>query len=136
MQKVLLVEDDDYISSMYYDKFHNSGFDISLVRDPRKALETARSFQPDCILLDMMMPELSGLDVLAMLKKDPAVQKIPTIILSNVSEKEMRDKARSLGAVHYLVKAMHTPGQIVDIVRKTLIAPTAPLSTITSPSSV
>jgi len=117
---VLLIEDDSLLVKMYKTKFEAEGFRILTAGDGEAGLKMALEQKPDFIILDVMMPKISGLDVLAKLQQDPKGQAIPVIVLSNLAEQEKAQKALQLGAKDFLVKANLTPSQVVAKVRQYL----------------
>lgn len=117
---VLIVEDDPALSNLYNEKFKRESFNTMVARDGKTGLNMALTQNPDFVLLDMLLPHLNGLDVLAKLMEDPNGKKIPVIVLTNITEREEADKALKLGAKEYLAKAMHDPDDIVARVRKHL----------------
>ena len=87
---------------------------FSLAKNGVEALQGAAIKQPDLILLDIMLPDINGLDVLKKLKQDSNTANIPVWMISNLSEQLNIDHAKSLGAEDYLIKASYTPNQVVD----------------------
>jgi len=114
---ILIIEDDPLLSKMYETKFSTDGLDVLKASDGEEGLKTALANHPDILLLDVMMPRLSGIDMLAELRKDPWGAHVPVIILSNLSEQQEGEKARSLGVKEYLVKANYTPAELVEKVK-------------------
>lgn len=119
-KKVLIIEDDPLIIKMYQAKFVFDGFDVLTAEDGMKGLELAKSNIPDFIILDIMMPQLSGIDLLEKLRADSRGKDIPVIVLTNLSEKDEEQKALSFGVKEYLLKANLTPGEIVAKVKSHL----------------
>lgn len=117
---ILLVEDDPLIVKMYQAKFINEGFQVIIAENGVKGLEMALGNKVDFIVLDIMMPRLSGIDLLEKLRDDPKGKNIPVVVLTNLTEKEEEEKALKLGAKEYLLKANLTPGEIVERVKKHL----------------
>lgn len=117
---ILLIEDDPLIDKMYRAKFASEGFKFEVAQDGIEGLELALNKVPDFIILDIMMPRLSGIDFLEKLRQKPKGKKIPVIVLTNLSEKEEEERAQELGVVDYLVKANVTPGTVVDKIKKHL----------------
>lgn len=105
MTKVLVVEDDKFLGSAYRAKLTKSGFEVQIVTDGQEALEILRTFIPDIILLDLVMPRMDGFTTLQALKADANLQRIPVIVASNLGQKEDVDKARAMGAQDYVVKS-------------------------------
>ncbi|QQS38906.1 response regulator [Candidatus Woesebacteria bacterium] len=118
--KVLIVEDDPLIVKMYQAKFTHEGFQVMVAEDGLTGLNMALKNDPSFIVLDIMMPQLSGIDLLEKLRTDTKGKTIPVIILTNLSEKDEEQKAIQLGAKEYLLKANLTPGEVVLKVKKHL----------------
>ncbi len=119
-KKVLLVEDDRDLIEMYETKFKMEGFEVLKAENGIDALELVKQEKPIIILLDIVMPELDGFQVLRSLKNDPATKAIPVILLTNLSQESDIKKGVELGAADYLVKANFTPNEVVAKVRKVL----------------
>jgi CheY-like chemotaxis protein len=117
---ILIAEDDPFISRMYQIKLEGAGLRVIVKNNGRDAFEAIRSEHPNLAILDINMPELSGLDVLAALQNDGFdFSSMPVIVLTNSSELSDRNKAHSFGA-EYLVKAELTPREVLDIISKKL----------------
>jgi CheY-like chemotaxis protein len=116
MANFFIAEDDPLMSRMYERAFRLGGHAITMAADGEAALaELAKiSPKPDVIILDVMMPKMSGFDVLAKVKKDKALKDIPTVMLTNLAGKEDAEKAIALGAASYLIKSDYNPKQVVD----------------------
>ena len=110
--RVLFVEDDEAIAQMYKLKLELDGYRVDLARDGEVALQMARSSLPDIIFLDIRLPKLDGLDVLEALRADPKTQRVPVVILSSHSEKELVDRGAKLGALDHLIKSKTTPAKL------------------------
>jgi DNA-binding response OmpR family regulator len=104
-KRVLLVEDDRFLRRACEASLRQRGFDVATAPDGEEALRQARATPPDIVLLDMLMPKLSGLEVLRALKADDATRGIPVLVLSNSSREQDVQEVMRLGAVGYLVKA-------------------------------
>jgi len=104
MKKVLVVEDDVYLSGAYKLKLVKLGFEVMTAGDGEEALAMLRDFQPDLILLDLIMPRKDGFETLEALKRNPVWRDIPVLVATNLSQKEDIDRAISLGADDYIVK--------------------------------
>jgi DNA-binding response OmpR family regulator len=105
MKKILVAEDDKFLSKAYKVKLTKAGFDVQLALDGNEALTILKTFTPDLILLDLMMPVKDGFAVLAELKANPAWKNIPVIVASNLGQKEDVDKSKQLGAVDFIIKS-------------------------------
>ncbi len=117
---ILIAEDDPFISRMYQTKLTNSGFEVVIKTNGRDALQTITEIHPDLMMLDISMPEISGLDVLSSLVQNGYDFKTsPALILTNSSDPKMRKKAESLGA-EYIVKAEVTPRNVLDRIKAKL----------------
>ena len=104
-KRVLLVEDDRFLRRACEASLRHRGFTVIAAADGEEGLRLARTEAPDLILLDLLMPKLSGLDVLRTLKAEPATRGIPVLVLSNSSRQQDVDEITRLGVVGYLVKA-------------------------------
>ena len=116
--KILIVEDEEILSKVMKEEFEAKGYEIKIARDGQEALLLSKSFGPDIILLDILLPKKSGLDVLAELKADSKLKSIPVIVLSNLSGDENIKKALTLGAVDYFVKVQHSVYEVIEKVQK------------------
>jgi len=116
-KRILLVEDDDALSSVYKSRLDMEGFDVYEVNNGEKALSAAIDFKPDLILLDAMMPKISGFDVLDILKNTPETSDILVIMLTALSQPKDKERAESLGVDDYLVKSQVVIGDVVERVK-------------------
>ncbi|MDD5693212.1 MAG: response regulator [Patescibacteria group bacterium] len=115
--KLLLAEDDLQLVDMYSRKFELEGFEVQVAEDGKKAIEILKEFTPDIAILDVMMPEVDGLEVLEYIKKTPKLNKVITIMLTNMSDQGTAEKIYELGATEYLVKAELTPLEVANKVK-------------------
>jgi DNA-binding response OmpR family regulator len=115
-KKVLVVDDEPSIVRLIQVKLIKEGFEVITAFNGQEALEKARSERPDLILLDVMMPKMSGHKVCAELKKDTVLKTIPVIMLTAVGEFEQQLKGLQLGAAEYLTKPFN-PKQLVELVK-------------------
>jgi CheY-like chemotaxis protein len=121
MSKIFIVDDDPLMVRMYAKKLTNDGYTVETAGDGAEAIKKLESYTPDLILLDIMMPELNGLEVLKTLKSKPATEKIPVILLTNVgSSDEDVERGLELGAVAYLTKAGNKPADVVSKIKEIL----------------
>jgi DNA-binding response OmpR family regulator len=116
--KIVLVEDDTFLAGMYVTKLNLEGFDVSLASDGEKGLKIAKEEKPAIILLDVILPKMSGFDVLKDLKEDPNTKNIPVILLTNLGQRDDVKKGLDLGAVDYLIKAHFMPSEVVEKIKK------------------
>lgn len=117
---LLLVEDDFFLRSLMTKKLTLEGYEVIEAENGRIALNELEKNNIDLILLDLIMPEVDGFEVLETISKNPELTKIPVIVLSNLGQKEKIDKAKSLGAKDYIIKAHFTPGEVVEKIKKQL----------------
>lgn len=111
---VLLVEDNDFIRNMYQLKLAKADFSVVEAVDGQMALDKIGEHKPDLVLLDLMMPNVNGIDVLKSLKKQSLVPGLPVIVLTNVMDPQTIEQAKELGARDYIVKTDLTPSQVVE----------------------
>ena len=117
--KILLVEDSKPIRHENEQALHKAGYQVISAEDGMSALRMAQEQKPDLILLDMILPKMSGPEVLHHLKADPKTAEIPVVVLSSLSEKN-RDKLLSEGAEEYLEKNLLMKGRGVNLLPKAL----------------
>jgi DNA-binding response OmpR family regulator len=120
MTKIAIIEDDPAISQMYRFKFEAEGFQVETAENGRLGLELAEKMKPDVMLLDLMMPEMTGDEMLEKLRATDWGAPIKVIILTNVGEQEIPDKIRQLGVSGVILKANMTPRQVAELVKKQL----------------
>lgn len=121
MAKILIVDDDQLLVRMYQKKLENDGYIVVTAQDGKDALEKLAEFIPDLILLDIMMPELNGLELLKKLKVEEKTKDIPVILLTNVgASEEDSQRGLELGAVAYIVKASNRPSVVVAKIKEIL----------------
>ncbi|MEI6266851.1 MAG: response regulator [bacterium] len=118
--KILIVEDDKSIRELYELKLGNNGFDVYTAENGGTGWDLIQQELPDIVLLDVMMPVMNGFQVLKKLKSKNETKEIPVVILSNFGEVDQMTEGFVAGATDYLVKAEHTPADVVEIVNETL----------------
>jgi DNA-binding response OmpR family regulator len=118
--KIAVVEDETPIRELYRAKLTLSGYDVRTATNGVEGLKLAEEFQPDLILLDIRMPQMSGDEMLARMREQEWGADARVIILTNLSKDEAPSVLRFLSVDRYIVKAHHTPKQIVDIVDEIL----------------
>ena len=116
-KKILLVEDDTALAAVYKSRLELEGFEIREVNNGEDALSAAIEFKPDLILLDAMMPKISGFDVLDILRNTPDTTNIRVIMLTALSQPKDKERAESLGVDDYLVKSQVVIGDVVERVK-------------------
>lgn len=117
MPKIAIIEDDQAISQMYRFKFEAESFDVQTAENGKIGLELIEAMKPDIILLDLMMPEMTGDVMLEKLRATPWGKDMKVIILTNMGEQEIPEKVRSMGVSAVVLKADMTPRQVADLVR-------------------
>lgn len=119
MQKVLIVEDEESLRDVYREEFESEGFIVETAKDGQEGVEKMASFLPELVLLDLMMPRMSGFDVLKEAKDNPVLKNIPIIVFTNINP-DVQDLLKNWGAANFLLKADNTPGQVVERAREML----------------
>jgi DNA-binding response OmpR family regulator len=117
LPRILLVEDDDSLASVYVTRLQAEGFDVRRVANGEEALAAALDYRPNLILLDVMMPRVSGFDVLDILRNTPETANTKVIMLTALSQESDHERATSLGADDYLVKSQVVISDVVDRIR-------------------
>jgi len=123
MAKILLVEDDINLRDIYYARFEAEGFQVSVASNGEEALAAAVKERPDIILLDIMMPRISGFDVLDIIRSTPEIAHTKVIAMTALSEESDRERGKKLGVDDYLVKSQVTLEEVVDRVKQVLGQP-------------
>ncbi len=116
-KKILLVEDDDALASVYQTRLEAEGFFLRRVPNGEEALSATLEFKPDLILLDVMMPKVSGFDVLDILRNTPETSGVKVIMLTALSQDSDKARAESLGVDDYLVKSQVVIADVVDKIK-------------------
>lgn len=122
MAKIAIIEDDMAIAQMYRLKFEAEGYKVEIAANGKLGLELCEEMQPDIVLLDLMMPEMNGDEVLEKMRKESWGEKPEVIILTNVSEQEAPERLKDLRVSDFIVKAEMTPSQVADLVKEKLAA--------------
>ncbi len=124
MKKILLIEDDAAILEMYRDKFTFAKFDVQTATEGQEGIEKMRKFLPDIVLLDLIMPKMTGFEVLEIIKNDPILNKIPILVLTNIYA-DAEDLIKNWGVKDFLLKSNCTPEDVEQKVQS-ILAPTSP----------
>ena len=120
MAKILIIEDDQLINKMYSEKLSRDGYQVEVATNGKQGLERVKANPPNLVILDIMMPEMNGIEVIEAIKADVRLEKIPIIVLSNLSEQEDIDKAKKRGVNEYLIKSDLDPEDVSMMVKKYL----------------
>lgn len=119
-KRILLVEDDDALAGVYITRLQAEGFDVRRVANGEEALAAALNYHPDLALLDVMMPKVSGFDVLDILRNTPETTNLKIVMLTALNQQSDLDRAKSLGADDYLVKSQVVISDVIESIRKHL----------------
>jgi len=118
MAKIMIVEDDPMLVEIYEKKLQGAGFEIKVVTSGKAVKDEAILWQPDLILLDVVLPDMDGFEILEAVKKEESIRNIPVYVFSNLGSKEDIDRATNLGAAGFLTKSNFTPSQLAEKVRE------------------
>lgn len=116
-KKILSIEDDAFLSSLVSGKLIEAGFSVITAGTGKDGLSKATIERPNLVLLDIMLPDMGGFEILEQLKSNPATKDIPVIILSNLGGREEIEKGVSLGAASYLIKSNILPHEVAEMVQ-------------------
>lgn len=120
IQKVLLIEDDESLSFLYKRQLELAGMPTDAVITAKQGLEASLKDNYDVILLDILLPDMNGLDILKALKKNELSKNTPVIMLTNLGQDSVIKEGFSLGAIGYLIKSSFTPDQVVQELKNIL----------------
>lgn len=120
MSRILLIEDDPNIRKAYTRVLTIEKFEVEVADNGKDGLKKAREFNPDLIILDMLMPEMDGIEFLEAFNVKENGRKTKIVVLSNVFNQDKIERAIQLGAVNYKSKALFSPRDLIDMVRETL----------------
>ena len=123
MSKVAIVEDDLAIAQMYRMKFEAEGFTVDIAENGKLGLELCETLKPDVVLLDLMMPEMNGDEMLQKMRATEWGKTPPVVGLTNIGEQEAPDSLKKLGVSAFIVKAEMTPRQVAEVVKAFLESP-------------
>lgn len=112
MNKVLIIEDDSFYRKIYVKKFEHAGFQVDVAENGSQGLEKMRTFGPDIVFTDLVMPEIEGFQMIGMAKAEPKLQHIPIVVLTNLSGVG-EEQALSKGAAAIMIKADSDPDAVV-----------------------
>jgi DNA-binding response OmpR family regulator len=118
--KIAIIEDDQAIAQMYRLKFESEGYDVETAENGVLGLELIQTINPDIILLDIMMPQMTGDEMLEKLRATSWGKDIKVIIITNMGEQEAPASLKKLGVSSFIVKAEMTPRQVAELVKETL----------------
>lgn len=119
-KKIVWVEDDNFLGGVITKKLSAENADVIYADTGAKALEALKETVPDIILLDVLLPDKDGFEVLEIVKNDERLKDVPVIMFSNLSQEENIIKARKMGALDFYVKSNLSPDQITENIKKAL----------------
>lgn len=119
-KKVLIVEDEPLLGNLLKQRFEKEGIEVILARDGEEALNVLHATRPSLILLDIILPKISGFELLETMAADPSIEKSPVIITSNLGQDSDVKRGQSLGALEYFVKAKISIEELVEHVKSVL----------------
>jgi DNA-binding response OmpR family regulator len=120
MNKVLIIEDDQIVGTIYRRKFNGEGFEVELSADGEAGLQAVETFEPDAVVLDLMLPKLNGVEVLKRIRANEKTATMPVVVLSNAYLSNLLREAHDAGANQCLIKASASPKQVVEAIRRAL----------------
>ena len=119
-KKVLIVEDDALLSKVLLESFLTEKFEVTVVDNGTNVDKTVKDFNPDIILLDLIIPGIDGFEVLRQLKSDKKTENIPVAVISNLGDAGDIKSTKALGADEYFIKSNTEMNKIVDYVKNKL----------------
>jgi len=120
MKKILIIEDDQIVANIYRNKFAAEGYEVEIALDGEEGLQRVRTFVPDAIVLDLMLPKITGLELMKTIRSQAELRYLPIIVFSNTYLTNMVQDAWKAGATKCLSKANCSPRQVIDAVRASL----------------
>ncbi len=128
MQKILIIEDDQIVANIYRNKFSVEGYQVEIALDGLAGLEMIHAFRPDAVILDLMLPKMTGVELMKKIRSETEFQQLPVIVFSNTYLTNMVQEAWKAGATKCLSKANCTPKQVIEVVRGELSRNGDPIS--------
>ena len=120
MAKILIVEDNEFVARMYQNILSLENYEVEIANSAQEGIEKARKMLPNLILLDVVMPEMNGIQALQKLKEDDNTKSIPTVMLTVIGEEDVIEQCLKLGASGYLVKTSLDPNKVIEEVKRYL----------------
>ncbi len=120
MSRILLVEDDQFLSSILANHFRGHSYEVECAYDGDSAVQRAIQLHFDVVLLDILLPNKDGFEVLGALKSMEATKHMPVIVISNLSDEKSVQRMKEGGAASFLVKAHVTPQSVLEEIKKVL----------------
>lgn len=113
-KKILLIEDEDFIRDLYKRQFEKAGFVVDGFAKGKEGLVASTQTMYDLLLLDIMLPDINGMEILKQVKQNPVTKNLPVVMLTNLGQDSIIKEGFTLGAEGYLIKASFTPDQVVQ----------------------
>jgi CheY-like chemotaxis protein len=120
MKKILIIEDNQIVANVYRNKLAVEGYQVEITPDGESGLKVMRTFQPDMIILDLMLPKMTGVEVIKQIRSEADFSQLPVIVFSNTYMTNLIQEAWKAGATKCLSKASCSPGEVLDLVRHTI----------------
>ncbi len=120
MNKILLVEDDELLIDILKRKLEEEGYECVVARDGEEGLKKVKEEKPDLVLLDIILPKMSGFEVLEAIRKDPEIKETSVMVISNSGQPVELERAKRLGAKDWIIKTEFDPQEVLDKVKKIL----------------
>lgn len=120
MKKILLVEDDKFLVKIYQNALTKQGYEVQLLGNGVQVQEKIKNFQPDLVLLDLVMPEVDGFETLARMRQDEATKNQPVIVLSALESDSDVNKVKNLGVKNYFLKSNTNFNQVIEYINNYL----------------
>src|SRR5471030_1422201 len=120
MKKILIIEDNQIVANVYRNKLAVEGYEVEIALDGESGLKMMRTFKPDMILLDLMLPKMTGVEVIKQIRSEDDFAKLPLIVFSNTYLTNLIQEAWKAGATKCLSKASCSPKEVLDLVRHTI----------------
>jgi DNA-binding response OmpR family regulator len=136
MSKILIIEDDQLVANIYGNRFTRDGFQVKIAADGEAGFALVRSFRPDAVILDLMLPKLSGVDLTKRIRAEAGLEQLPIIVFSNAYLTSLMHQAEKAGATKCLSKASSMPKQVVELVRSLLRPASADTASPITPQAV
>ena len=119
-KKVMIIEDDRFLSSLIKARLEKDGFAIAQAFDGEEAIKLLKQVRPDVVVLDLIMPRVTGFEVLEAISINPELNRVPVVILSNLAQDSDIQKAKGLGAIEYFVKVRVSIDDLVNKIKSIL----------------
>lgn len=120
VSRILLIEDEEFIRDLYKRQLEKGGFAVDAFASGVEGLASLKNNQYDLVVLDIMLPKMSGLEILKKVKEEKHNQSLPVVLLTNLGHEDVIKEGFRLGAEGYLVKSSYSPNQIVEEIRNIL----------------